>query len=54
MTSIYTNTKSDCKVQTLIKQTETVTQRCNTDRTFFFFFLFDWGYVWASKPQRHD
>ena len=40
ITSIYTNTKRDCKVQRLIKQTETVAQRYNTDRITFFFFSF--------------
>ena len=59
ITSIYTNTHRDHKVQRLMKQIETVAQRCNTDRITFFFnfliFLFqDWGYiVWVPKPQRH-
>ena len=36
ITSIYTNTHRDHKVQRLMKQIETVAQRCNTDRITFF------------------
>ena len=55
-TCIYTNTQRNHKAQRLMKQTKTVTQGCNPDRQtcFFFFFLTDVIYVWASKPQRHN
>ena len=40
-TGLYGNTQRDNEAQRLIKHTETVTQRCNSNRkTFFFLFVF--------------
>ena len=45
--------KKGHEVQRLIKQKETVTQRCNTDRTtFLFLFFFDWGYMCGRQNHK--
>ena len=40
--------QGDHNAERLMKQTATVTQRCNTDRTCFFFV---WGYM--CRHQNH-
>ena len=34
------------------EQTETVTQRCNTDRETFFYFFFNWGYMYERQNHK--